>query len=352
MNEAAPPPTESSALIVNLDDGAPAGRPRADSVEDAKADAARYDARAPLTSAVRRLPALGLTFVVELIPAAIIAAGSKHLATYFDAADQATCALRGGAGVRGLTGVFGPGGAFTARTGPTFWPNRARAAARREPRSPRRTAAVRGRWRVTTPAAALWRKPGRIEHTRAWMWRLFVGHAELARHRVRPATPRQRGRRPTRMQRPPTPQYVGMIALVSAISGNVGLQASTITVRALSHGFVDSKNWARAVWRETLTSIYMGGLVSLATGALCLWWSANMRLVFCVAAAQFVAIVVAGFSGSISPLLFRLVLGKDPGEWAGPLETAVQDIASNFMLFVVMLRVLSFFYGLGWLEKH
>jgi len=62
-----------------------------------------------------------------------------------------------------------------------------------------------------------------------------------------------------------------------------------------------------------------------------------------IAIAQFVSVVTAGFTGTLAPLVFSFVFRRDAGKWAGPLETAVQDIVGSFTMMVLSFHLISIF---------
>jgi hypothetical protein len=51
---------------------------------------------------------------------------------------------------------------------------------------------------------------------------------------------------------------ISLLPIISAISGNVGLQASTLTTRAISHGHVRVENYADWLRKEITAAIYLG----------------------------------------------------------------------------------------------
>ena len=51
---------------------------------------------------------------------------------------------------------------------------------------------------------------------------------------------------------------VSLLPIISAISGNVGLQASTLTTRAISHGHVRVDNYMEWMRREVTAALYLG----------------------------------------------------------------------------------------------
>jgi len=139
--------------------------------------------------------------------------------------------------------------------------------------------------------------------------------------------------------------FTGFITLVSAVSGNVGLQSSSLTTRAISHGLAGRRTWVRTILRETLTAAYLSTAMGFLTALVAYQVSSDGRVGVCVGVAQFTSMLMAGVTGTLAPLLFKLALGRDPGCWAGPLETAVQDIIGTYSLFFISVKILQVFYS-------
>lgn len=136
---------------------------------------------------------------------------------------------------------------------------------------------------------------------------------------------------------------LGFLPLISAVSGNVGLQASTLTTRAISHRHVDIHNYCSWLRKELLAAALLAVVIGLCVGLMAL--AADMlvcsgqlplvaHVVFAatVFLSQAVSIAVAGLTGVCSPLIFTFFFHRDSGKWAGPLETAIQDIAGTALL--------------------
>lgn len=129
---------------------------------------------------------------------------------------------------------------------------------------------------------------------------------------------------------------MAFLPLTSAISGNVGLQASSLTTRAISHGSCDKTTYCSWMRLEVATA----GLLSIATGfavaLLALVWTwvqfpgPDIGFALTVGVSQAFSIIVAGITGSIAPVIFSFIFHGDAGKWAGPMETAVQDVAGAF----------------------
>lgn len=134
---------------------------------------------------------------------------------------------------------------------------------------------------------------------------------------------------------------VGFLPLTSAISGNVGLQASTLTTRAISHSHVTTGDFWRWVAAELGAAAYLGfGMGFLLSTMAYLTSNYDMAFAVSIMVAQVLSIVTAGLTGTLAPLLFSFVFRRDSGKWGGPLETAVQDIVGSFAMVVVSYHIL------------
>jgi len=111
--------------------------------------------------------------------------------------------------------------------------------------------------------------------------------------------------------------------VISAVSGNVGLQAAAITVRALDTGRLPGRRHALA--REARTSLLMALVCGLVLGAIAALWSRHAMLALVIGVAMAVSMLTAGLMGTAIPILSKR-LGFDPATTAGPFETAFQDV--------------------------
>jgi Mg/Co/Ni transporter MgtE len=134
---------------------------------------------------------------------------------------------------------------------------------------------------------------------------------------------------------------MGFIPLTSAISGNVGLQASTLTTRAISHDHVTPSKYlpwfGHEVGAACVLGLGMGTLLATIAFFASLYDVAFALTIF---VAQFISIVTAGCTGTFAPLLFSFIFRRDSGKWGGPLETAIQDIVGSFAMVIISYRIL------------
>ena len=134
---------------------------------------------------------------------------------------------------------------------------------------------------------------------------------------------------------------MAFLPLTSAISGNVGLQASTLTTRAISHNHVTASSYMPWFLKEIGASFCLALCMGTLMGSLSFYASGwDMAFALTIFVAQVISIVTAGCTGTIAPLLFSFIFRRDSGKWGGPLETAVQDIVGSFAMVVISYKIL------------
>jgi len=131
--------------------------------------------------------------------------------------------------------------------------------------------------------------------------------------------------------------------IISAISGNTGLQSAAIIIRGLSSGQVQLSGWRHAVARQVATSAILGGACALVLGLIGSVWAHHWVFGLVVFLGMFSAVIIAGIVGTIVPLLSKRA-GFDPALTAGPFETAFQDVI-GISIFLSLASVL-----LRWLK--
>lgn len=128
--------------------------------------------------------------------------------------------------------------------------------------------------------------------------------------------------------------------IISAISGNTGLQSATIIVRGLSTGQIRVLEWQHAVLRQLKTTLILGSATGLTLGVIGALSYGKWTFGLVVAVGMFAAVNIAGVVGTVVPLTSKR-LGFDPAITSGPFETAFQDVVG-----------ISIFLGLATLLIH
>ena len=114
------------------------------------------------------------------------------------------------------------------------------------------------------------------------------------------------------------------IPVITATGGNTGLQSSTITVRGLATGRLQTRGFVGVVLRE----IRVGGIIAVTCGAgigiVAIIWSGEMMIGVAIGSAMFCAITAAAALGVMVPIALKK-LGKDPAIASGPVITTSND---------------------------
>ncbi len=126
--------------------------------------------------------------------------------------------------------------------------------------------------------------------------------------------------------------------IISAISGNTGLQAAAITVRALATGHVSLSRWWEPIKRSFQTSLLIGASCGIVIGIIGGIWDGKALFGFLVGFSMFMSINISGIVGTTIPMVSKS-FGFDPAITAGPFETAFQDVVgiSLFLSFATYL---------------
>lgn len=115
--------------------------------------------------------------------------------------------------------------------------------------------------------------------------------------------------------------------IISAISGNTGLQSAAIVVRAIDTGNVNIDRWWEPLIRQFKTNLLIGSAVGFSVGIIGYFLSEvdKSRFGLAVAMSMFISINIAGIVGTMFPMISKKI-GFDPAITSGPFETAFQDV--------------------------
>lgn len=113
--------------------------------------------------------------------------------------------------------------------------------------------------------------------------------------------------------------------IISALSGNTGLQSAAMVVRGLATGHVDIRRWWNPVARQVQTTLIIGSVCGTLLGLVAAYWHGTPVFGFVVGISMFISINISGFVGTVTPMISKS-LGFDPAITAGPFETAFQDV--------------------------
>jgi magnesium transporter len=141
------------------------------------------------------------------------------------------------------------------------------------------------------------------------------------------------------------PTLAFFMPVVAGMGGNVGMQSSTIVVRGLAVGFVESDRVRRLIVREVGLGASLGLLYGLLIATVSLWVTDDgtdpLRLGIVIAAGTAGSMTIAAAVGTCTPLVLDRY-GVDPAIATGPFVTTAVDIMGllfYFWLATVLLGV-------------
>ena len=118
---------------------------------------------------------------------------------------------------------------------------------------------------------------------------------------------------------------VVFIPVIAAMGGNLGLQSSTLIIRGLATGRIESGNIRKVVFRElrigALLGVICGGLLFLAGW----WWQRSGSLGLVVGGALLLTFILSASVATVTPFVFKKIR-IDPAVAAGPFITTIMDI--------------------------
>ncbi len=133
------------------------------------------------------------------------------------------------------------------------------------------------------------------------------------------------------------------VPLITGMSGNIGIQCSTVLVRSMAVGLISVKNKWDAIRKELLVGLFAGLVFGLGCGVIVYLIDTFINIGFGISPVTLGVIVGSGligaclagtFLGVFSPIFFAWV-GIDPAISSGPIVTAFNDILSMSIYFLI-----------------
>lgn len=136
------------------------------------------------------------------------------------------------------------------------------------------------------------------------------------------------------------PLLVTFIPMLTDTGGNAGSQSSTLIIRGMAVGDIQSRDLFQVFWKEFRVSLVVGSILSVVNYfRLELMHPGNPGLAFTVALALFATVVVAKTIGGLLPILAKAI-HVDPAIMAAPLITTIVDAISLIVYFSIAQAVL------------
>ena len=120
-----------------------------------------------------------------------------------------------------------------------------------------------------------------------------------------------------------------LMPIVASMGGNAGTQSLTVAVRALATRDLTTANVWRVIRREVLVGLINGGIFAVVMGIVGVVWFGSPMLGAVIAVAMVINMVVAGFAGTVIPVVLEKI-GVDPALASGAFVTTVTDVVGFF----------------------
>ncbi|WP_192875470.1 magnesium transporter [Candidatus Similichlamydia epinepheli] len=145
------------------------------------------------------------------------------------------------------------------------------------------------------------------------------------------------------------------VPMINGMSGNVGLQCSTVLVRGIAAGLVPERSTLMVVFREIaigasaglLFGCFAGVMITLLQKLFCLYGGVAIHpweLGLVVGIGLSGACLFATTLGVLFPLFFEKI-GVDPAVASGPIVTAINDVTSTAMYFLLAQYMVRLLFG-------
>jgi magnesium transporter len=143
------------------------------------------------------------------------------------------------------------------------------------------------------------------------------------------------------------------VPLITGMSGNIGLQCSTVLVRIMAMGGLSAGSRKETIVKELCSGLFTGAIFGVGCGIiiylldLILGGSLGATTPGAVSAIVSIGLIGGCFAGTLlgvfSPLFFSRI-GVDPAISAGPIVTAFNDFLSMTIYFVIAWGVSNLFF--------
>jgi len=125
--------------------------------------------------------------------------------------------------------------------------------------------------------------------------------------------------------------------IVAGMGGNAATQTLAVLVRGISMGQIELKSAARTLRNEVGAAFINGIMVAVLVALVVFFLNDDIKIALVLALAMVTNLIVAGFFGTLVPLIMSK-LGKDPAASATIFITTATDVF-GFMIFLGLARM-------------
>ncbi len=126
--------------------------------------------------------------------------------------------------------------------------------------------------------------------------------------------------------------------VVAGMGGNAGIQTLAVTVRGIALNELDWKIGKRVILKEVIAGAINGLITGALVALIAVLWNKSALLGLILGLSMIINLIIAGFFGSIIPLIMKS-LGKDPATSATIFITTATDVF-GFVVFLGLASIL------------
>ncbi len=130
-----------------------------------------------------------------------------------------------------------------------------------------------------------------------------------------------------------------LLPVVAGQSGNTGAQALAVTMRGLALREIGTSQWLSVARKEVGAGFINGVAIAILTSLGVLLWSSSVGLAMVIGSSMIIAMVAAGVSGVIIPVVLSS-MGQDPAQSSSIILTTITDVV-GFFAFLGIATMLS-----------
>ena len=126
------------------------------------------------------------------------------------------------------------------------------------------------------------------------------------------------------------------IPLIMDMGGNVGTQSSTVFVRGVVLGHIDTNMFIKHLIKEVGVGFSMGVLVGASGGVIAALWQGNIMLGLAVGFSLIFTMSLAALLGFLIPFVL-IKLNVDQAAGSAPIITSIKDVAGLVIYFLLVI---------------
>lgn len=128
--------------------------------------------------------------------------------------------------------------------------------------------------------------------------------------------------------------------MLMGTGGNSGSQSSTLIVRGMATGDIDTGDWIKVAWKEIRIGLIIGVCVSIINVIRIIFLDHNsIEVALTVSCSMTLVVIFAKLIGASLPMLAKKI-GIDPALMAGPMMSSITDMISLLTYFLMAMLFL------------